>query len=95
MGIRYLNTYIKNNCSHGLSNVNIRNLAGHSLAIDTSIYMYKFLGQNKLIENFYLMISILLYYKITPIFIFDGKPPPEKIDILKQRRQNKKVTDIS
>ena len=37
----------------------------------------------------YLMISIMLHYKITPIFVFDGKPPPEKHELLLQRRLEK------
>jgi hypothetical protein len=41
-------------------------------------------------ENMYLFISILKSYKITPIFIFDGKPPPEKYELLKIRRLEKK-----
>jgi hypothetical protein len=44
-------------------------------------------------ENMYLMISILKSYKIIPIFIFDGKPPVEKRDLLKQRRLEKKEAE--
>ena len=29
-------------------------------------------------ENMYLMLSIFRYYNVIPIFVFDGKPPPEK-----------------
>jgi flap endonuclease-1 len=35
------------------------------------------------------MISIFRCHNITPIFIFDGKPPAEKKELLKQRRENK------
>jgi len=58
---------------------------GKTLVIDTSIYLYKFISENALIENMYLMISIFKHYEIIPIFIFDGKPPEEKKDILKKR----------
>jgi 5'-3' exonuclease len=37
------------------------------------------------------MITIFKYYNITPIFIFDGKPPDEKKDVMKQRYDDKKV----
>jgi|UniRef100_A0A6C0IN43 flap endonuclease-1 len=90
MGIRYLNTYIKNNCSHGLSNVNIRSLAGNSLAIDTSIYMYKYEMDNKLIENITRLVNLFIINRITPIFIFDGKPPEEKLQLLQIRRERRR-----
>jgi len=46
-----------------------------------------------LMENMYLLISILKYYKIVPVFIFDGKPPPEKRELLQQRRSEKKEAE--
>jgi hypothetical protein len=42
----------------------------------------------------YLFISILKSYFITPLFIFDGKPPPEKRDLLRQRRLEKKDAEL-
>jgi 5'-3' exonuclease len=91
MGIHNLNKFLTNKCSdEAIYKVHLSSLKNKIIVIDTSIYMYKFLGQNKLIENFYLLVSILLHYKITPVFVFDGKPPPEKMNILKQRKQMKK-----
>jgi flap endonuclease-1 len=58
---------------------------GKTIVIDTSIYLYKFISDNALIENMYLMVSIFKHYEIKPIFIFDGKPPEEKKEILKKR----------
>jgi hypothetical protein len=46
-----------------------------------------------LIENMYLLISILLHYQITPIFVFDGKPPKEKMEILHKRKIEKKEAE--
>ena len=37
-------------------------LQNKKICIDTSIYLYRFVGDNALLENFYLMISIHLYY---------------------------------
>jgi hypothetical protein len=53
--------------------------------------LYKFLGEKALMENMYLFISIMLENSITPIFIFDGKPPPEKRELLMKRRQCKET----
>ena len=41
-------------------------------------------------ESLYTFLSLFKYYIITPIFIFDGKPPPEKWAALKKRRWEKK-----
>jgi flap endonuclease-1 len=70
--------------------VSIRSFAGKTIVVDTSIYMYKFTAQSALIENMYLMISIFLQFDITPIFIFEGKPPVEKRKLLNERSKLKK-----
>ena len=86
MGIRYFNNYLRKSCSKGsIKKVDLCTLNGKTVVIDTSIYMYKFLGEDALIENMYLLISIFRNYKITPVFVFDGKPPSEKMDTLMER----------
>ena len=89
MGIPNLNKLFLEKSNTNINKIQLNELTGKTIVIDTSIYLYKFMGQEKFIENFYLMISIFLYYKIIPIFIFDGKPPVEKKELLKQRRMNK------
>jgi 5'-3' exonuclease len=64
-------------------------LSGKTIAVDISIYLYKFSTDNSLIENMYLMMSIFRHYKIIPIFIFDGKPPDEKKELLEKRKFDK------
>lgn len=92
MGIPNLNNFLKSRCTDkSIKNIHLNILKNKTIVIDTSIYLYKFLGQNKLIEHFYLLISLLLYYKITPIFVFDGKPPKEKMDTINQRNDIKKM----
>jgi 5'-3' exonuclease len=68
-------------------------LSGKKIAVDISIYMYKFQSDNVLIENIYLMLSIFRHYKIIPIFIFDGKSPTEKKALLEKRRADKKEAE--
>lgn len=89
MGIKYLNSFLRENCKESIKCVSMADISGKKIAIDISIYLYKYVGEDSLIENMYLMISIFRYYNITPVFIFDGKPPAEKKDLLKQRRENK------
>ena len=89
MGIKHLNKFLRENCKNSIKCISMSELSGKKIAIDISIYLYKYVGDDSLIENMYLMISIFRYYNITPIFIFDGKPPTEKKELLKRRRENK------
>jgi flap endonuclease-1 len=93
MGIRYLNRFLKDNASPSINLCNLSELSGKKIAIDISIYMYKFSTEGSLIENIYLMLSIFRHYNIIPIFIFDGKPPPEKHRLLQKRKQDKKEAE--
>ena len=68
-------------------------LSGKKIAVDISIYLYKYTAENSLMENMYLMLSIFRYYQIVPVFIFDGKPPIEKKDLLQKRREDKKTAE--
>jgi len=90
MGIKNLNRFLRNNCNDAIKFISIKELSGKKIAIDISIYMYKFASDNTLIENIYLMLSIFRFYNIIPIFIFDGKPPAEKKELLEKRKKDKK-----
>jgi 5'-3' exonuclease len=94
MGIKNLNRYLTNNCNeHAIKKVHLSAFSDKKIAIDASIYMYRFIGENKLIEHMYLMISIFTHYKITPVFIFDGISPPEKKELLDERKENKRIAE--
>jgi 5'-3' exonuclease len=90
MGIRYLNNYLRDKCANSIRVTNIADLSDKKIAVDISIYLYKYEAENALLENIYLMLSIFRYYNVTPIFIFDGKPPPEKKQLLVKRKEDKK-----
>ena len=52
--------------------------------------MYRYAAFDNIIEQFYLMCSILRYYDIHPLFIFDGnKKIKEKAEMLKNRKDMK------
>jgi 5'-3' exonuclease len=90
MGIRMLNKFLQEKCKDSISCINLSSLSGKKIVVDISIYLYKFLSEGALLENLYLMISIFREHNITPIFIFDGKPPSEKNDTIAFRKKNKK-----
>lgn len=89
MGIRNLNSVIKEHCNDAICKLHLSEIKGKTIVIDTSIYMYRYSSDSSLIENMYLMISLFRYHQITPIFVFDGKPPHEKIELLKIRKEEK------
>ena len=94
MGIKYLNKFLRENVSkHAIKCIPIRELSGKKIAVDISIYMFKFLGDNSLVESTYIMLALFRHHQITPIFVFDGKPPAEKKELLIQRRENRKEAE--
>jgi flap endonuclease-1 len=86
MGIKDLNPFIKANVPEAIEHVHFSKLSGKRVAIDTSIYFYKFLYKNdRYLESFFLQISKLLRWGIVPIYVFDGVPPKEKTEEIQQR----------
>ena len=94
MGIKHLNRLLLDKCNpSSIRKIHLSELAGRSIAVDTSIYLYKFVAENCFLEHFYLMISIFRHYSIVPIFVFDGKPPKEKMELLLKRRQHRQKSE--
>lgn len=93
MGIRYLNKFLQENASSSIKLYNLSQLSGKKIAVDISIYLYRFNSDNSLIENMYLMLALFRNYNIIPVFIFDGKPPCEKMNLLKQRKEKKFIAE--
>jgi len=89
MGVRSLNRFIQNKCPHAISRIHLREFTGKRIAVDTSIYMYRYSGEGALLENMYLMASVFRYYNIHAVFVFDGPPPPQKTDIIEIRKKKK------
>ena len=89
MGIQFLNKILRENCDKSIWQIGIAELSGKKIAVDISIYLYKYESNGTLLESIYLMLAIFREYNIIPIFVFDGKPPPEKKELLQKRRQDK------
>jgi flap endonuclease-1 len=76
--------------AYAIRNGNLVDYKGMILAIDVSIFLYKSLCSNgDMVSYFCKMICRLLENGISPVFVFDGKPPKEKIRILEMRRKNR------
>jgi flap endonuclease-1 len=93
MGIKNLNSFLRDNCPESIKCTSLADLSGKKIAVDISIYLYKYAGDDSLVENIYLMLATFRYYNIIPIFIFDGKPPAEKKELLQKRRADKKEAE--
>ena len=102
MGIKGLTTLIKTSASSAIKTQNLHHLTGKKVAIDASLFMYKMLinmrnaNQSYLTSNNGKVVSHItgIFYKtanylalnITPIYVFDGKPPSNKGDTIKARQ---------
>ena len=90
MGIKQLNSLLKQYCKDAIKETKLNCLNGKIIAIDTSIFLYKYMYNLDYLGGFISHSLRLLLNGITPFFIFDGKPPEEKNSIL-QNRKNKKI----
>ena len=93
MGPRGLSTFLRYQNLTGIQKRDLVFFRGRTIVVDTSIYMYRYNTNNELIENFYAMLCIFKKYNIIPLFIFDGKPPPEKFEALNKRRDERKEAE--
>ena len=91
MGIKYLNKFLQNHCQKSIRKIHMKELGNKTITIDTSILIYQFIAQNALLENMKSLIFLFSKYHIHPLFIFDGKPPEEKQELLNQRKMQKEL----
>ena len=94
MGIQYLNRHLRTKCFNEINQIPLSDLKGKKIAVDASIYMYRYEGDGGLIDGIYQLISLLRYYEIIPVFVFDGVAPPEKGELLKIRKVNKNEAEL-
>ena len=102
MGIKSLTKLIKVNSPDSIETSQLHKLSGRKVAIDASLFIYQCLmnvrynGKSLKNDNdkvtshisgiFYKTINYLSM-NVTPIYIFDGKPPEEKEEIIKNRQE--------
>ena len=51
MGVQHLNSLLRAHCPQAINRISLADLSGKKIAIDTSIYMYRFLEQGSLIDQ--------------------------------------------
>ena len=93
MGIKGLNRFLRKTCGRNIRQVSLYELKGKVIAIDASIYMYRFKCDGGLIDGIYQMTSLFKHCGIVPLFVFDGKPPSVKTGALQKRQKLKKCAE--
>jgi flap endonuclease-1 len=91
MGVKMLNKYLKEYSKGGIKEIPLSNMRHKRIAIDTSIFLYQFKGDDALLENMLRMLETFRRNHIVPVYIFDGTPPEEKNEALSARDETKKV----
>lgn len=90
MGIKNLNKVIKEYANSSVKKIEFAKLNGKRIAIDTSIFMYKFsYFTPNFIKLFWFQIKRCIENNIIPVYVFDGSPPDEKGDTINDRKQKK------
>lgn len=93
MGIKHLNNYLVNKCSHrAIRGVSLQALRGKTVVFDAFIYLYKYLTEECLLERFQQLMYVMQMHQIEVIFVFDGRPPEDKQALVAQRRSHKEAT---
>jgi len=93
MGVKLLHTFLRSisHSSRGIREITLDFLRNKKIAIDVSIYLYRYQSQSMLIENIFKMCSIFREYNIQAIFVFDGEEKVErKRDTCMKRKMEKK-----
>ena len=88
MGIKNLNQFLKKH-TDCIREIDISNLSNSILAVDTSIFLYKFKYSNKLLDYFIQQYYHFKKFNIELIYVFDGKPPKEKQLTLNNRKETR------
>ena len=87
MGIRGLAGYLKWQTPDARKALDMRQHAGQRWAIDTSCILYRARAAG--LSPITVVASLLVRMKaalIVPVFIFDGKPPAAKAEVIEERR---------
>jgi flap endonuclease-1 len=90
MGVRQLNKLLLQYTNTGIKDQHLNNYSNKRIAIDISIYIYKFLHYNgDYLYGLLNQIIKLSFYRIMPIYVFDGKSPVQKNNTIDQRKSKR------
>lgn len=88
MGVKNLFKTILENSPTAIQTEYISNLKGKIVVIDISLYLHRFHAtQGHSFTGLYHQINVLRNAQITPIYVFDGQYPEEKLRTLQERKK--------
>ena len=94
MGIPRLNAFFRENAACCMETISLSKLAGKRIVVDASIYLYRYATEGSVIEGMFQLISVCIANGVRLLFVFDGPPPPQKAEVLKERaRVRKQATE--
>ena len=90
MGIKNLKIILDRFAKNSVVMRHLSYYTNKKLAIDTSIFLYKYMYNfSSCYTGFIQQLVKLRRFGIIPVYIFDGKPPKEKNEAIRQRREKK------
>jgi flap endonuclease-1 len=104
MGVNNLIKLIREYAPDAIEEYPFNRFEGYTVPVEASMMMYSTViairssgqdltnDQGQIVSHLQVIMYKILFFlenKMTPIFIFDGKPPPEKEEVLKERRKIK------
>jgi len=108
MGIKNLNKFLSRYAPNSSTNKKYNDYSNKTIAIDTSLVIYKYISAMRKtgkdltnkdghvtshLHGLLFLINTLLSNKITPVFVFDGKPPDIKKSTLEKRQNIRKKAE--
>uniref|UniRef100_A0A3P9K2A2 Zgc:110269 n=1 Tax=Oryzias latipes TaxID=8090 RepID=A0A3P9K2A2_ORYLA len=90
MGITKLADLIRAEAPDSISHRDISDYAGKVIALDTSVVVNQFRAATPLsspLRGLFFRTLTFLEHDIKPVFVFDGKPPVEKLPLLEKRAE--------
>ena len=89
MGIQGLTALLKRFVPQAIRQIKLDEFVQKKVAIDANLFLYKFdYTCDNIFQGFFLQMYHLRRRCIEPIYVFDGKPPPEKQRLIQQRKEN-------
>jgi flap endonuclease-1 len=90
MGIQNLSKILKAKAPNAMVKRSLSSYMGYRVAIDTSIFLYKYMFiYGNVVDGLTRLVLTLLQNGILPVFVLDGKPPKEKSELLKERKEKR------
>lgn len=90
MGILGLNDLLRSECPHIFHKTHIDSLCGKVLAVDISVFLYKYVrsyGEPNWIQSLIRFLCALKKSGIKPVIIFDGTQQPKEKEVEQRRRR--------